>query len=63
MIRLFPNHTKSYYRKGEVLAAMQVSAAVLKDAFVYATHLFLPVMSYVIFSCFKITDYFTIRTY
>jgi hypothetical protein len=25
MIRLFPNHTKSYYRKGEILAALKVS--------------------------------------
>jgi len=25
MIRLFPKHTKSYYRKGEILAALKVS--------------------------------------
>jgi hypothetical protein len=25
MIRLFPEHAKSYYRKGEILTAMKVS--------------------------------------
>jgi hypothetical protein len=45
MIYCFPEHAKSYYRKGEILAALKVSNTVLKDIFC-ATHLCVPVVLY-----------------
>jgi hypothetical protein len=41
MIRLFPEHTKSYYRKGEILTAMKVSVLLSPR-----THCFAPVTAY-----------------
>jgi hypothetical protein len=45
MIRLFPEHAKSYYRKGEILTALKVNVSLSSRTYCF----FLPVIVYVSF--------------
>lgn len=37
MIRLFPEHAKSYYRKGEILTTMKVNVLLLERTLFFFT--------------------------